>query len=114
MAQSFTNQLPSAIIANGATISNVFIKAEYEDAVSIFIYSPAVLAEAVTIQVSDDPTGNGTFVTWQDDSAVDVPSPGAGKGRGYFELAAVGAFRLVAGSAVGGQRTFKLTKSWTI
>ena len=108
MSQSFVSPLPDLVIANGATASNVISRNEYADAVSIAIQAPATLAETVTIQVSYD---NSTWATLHDGTA-DIASPLAGKARQYIEMFGFNYFRLLAGSAVGAARTFKVGKQW--
>jgi hypothetical protein len=105
---------PDITIPSGDTVSNIVrAKEVYGDAVGIMLYAPAVLTETCVIEVTHDreATTLSTFVTLQDGSPLtDVAPPTAGKAIPYFNLATAAAFRIKAGSAVGADRTFKMTK----
>lgn len=87
---------------------------QYEDMVSFLIAAPAVLPEAITIQVNSLPDGSGVWSTLQDDTPADIAGPLAGKVRFYPQLAGAPAFRLVAGGAVAADRVFTISGPWTL
>jgi hypothetical protein len=86
---------------------------EYNDAEEITIYAPAVLPEAGTIQVCEDPLiAAPNWVTLQI-AGVDATPPAAGKAKSFgSELAGTAGFRIVL-AAVAADRTFKVTKHWS-
>lgn len=94
------------VIASGQTSSRVVTSAlETADSSQINIQSPGTLPDTVTIQVSHD---NSTWATLYDGTA-DVGVPPAGKGSVYDNIS-FPYWKLVAGSAVAANRTFKLSK----
>lgn len=116
MSTSFNGVIP-IIIANGATESNVVGCNAFHDAASIVIFSPASLVENVKIMVHYDPGAGVADAGWCDlvdylGSGISVPA--AGKARWYPELPAMGAIKFVASSAVAAQRTFYMSKNWTV
>ncbi len=97
-------------IPSGQTVSNV-VEAwnSYGGAAGIVMYSPATLPETVNVQVSPGfNTGDTPYwAVLQDGSTpADVTVPAAGKALFFDRLVLTGAFRLVATSAVGGNRVF--------
>lgn len=111
MSQSFNAALKDVVILSGATTSRAVEGVyEYDDAAAITMQAPATLAETCTLEVSQDST---TFVTLNDGTA-DIAPPLAGKGRQYIELIGWKYWRIKAGSAAAADRTFKVTKTWTI
>lgn len=100
-------QCENIVIQNGGTSSNVVKASEvYEDAMTIGLEAPAILAETVTIYVSQD----GTNFSILNDGAVNVTTPTAGLACSYPSFPWK-YFKLVAGGAVGATRTFKMSKS---
>ena len=98
---------PNIVIAIGATSSNVVgASTTYEDAMTIGIEAPAILAETVTIYVSKD----GTNFSILNDGATNVLTPAAGLACSYPAFPWK-YFKFVAGGAVAAARTFKMTKS---
>ena len=114
-------QLTDITILAGQTQSRIVIGPnEYNDAEQLIFYAPAVLAEAVVIQVNRNPlalAGDANWVTLQvviGAALADAASPVAGKARGFgSELCGTMAFRFVAGAAVAADRTFQCTKHWS-
>ncbi len=95
-------------IANGGTTSNVLNAwNSYGSSAGMIIYSPATRPETVNFEVSSD------GITWHDlqdgDPLADVTVPAAGKALYYDRLVIAGQIRLVATSAVGGERVFKVS-----
>lgn len=94
------------VIANGQTATRTVNSAnETADALQINIQCPATLPETCTIQVSHDATNWVTL----NDGTTDVPIPGAGKG-GIYDNISFPYWRILSGTAVAAQRTFKLSK----
>lgn len=115
-----TRKLPSLTIPINAAVSNVLnAKKHYSDAAVIVLYAPAVL-DAVTyrIEVNPDPDATDTTASgWVTLQIGETPSnqdvPSAGTAFSYYELPAVGAFRIAASGNAAAARTFAATKQIT-
>lgn len=104
-----TSKIPDIVIASGATLSNI-VSADgiYEAAIGIMIYAPATLPETTVIEVTDaiPPVAGSVWRVLQDDTAVDIAGPLAGKARLYMKLVFANGFRLKANGATAAARTF--------
>ena len=106
MRMSIVNCAPIVILI-GETDSNIISAVEqYEDAATLGIEAPAILAETVAIHVSND----GTNFSILNDGITSVLSPGAGTACAY-PIFPWNFFKLVAGGAVAAEHTFKLSKT---
>jgi hypothetical protein len=101
------------VLNTGTTSRTVTGIYEYNDAEEITIYAPAVLPEAGTIQVCEDPfIASPNWVTLQV-AGADATPPAAGKAKSFgSELAGTAAFRIVL-AATAADRTFRVTKQWS-
>jgi hypothetical protein len=111
----FTSKGPDLTVAAAGTTSNhVYADGNYESGFDgIMIYSPAALAEAGTIQVTDGVLASDATNVWrtlQIDSTTaagaDITIPAASKARLYRELMHANGFRIVLGGAAAAQRVF--------
>lgn len=117
-------QCPDIVIANGATVSNPVVSEAYNaDAESITIQSPAVLAEAATIDISNDFDVNyaahgltlaaavaaATWAAYVDSTgtAIALGGPSEAVRLDNFGCAA---WRIKVASAAGAAHTFKVYK----
>lgn len=117
MSFSANVKLPPLTIPNGGTTSNaVFAAQHFGDASGIMIYTPSGISDTIRIQVTNAVNETET-PTWYDlqsgDTPADVATPAAGKAQVYDTLVLAGGFRLVASSAVTGDKTLYATKQYT-
>lgn len=111
----FEARIGALKIANGQTDSPAFTAhLHYGDAVAIVIYGPAVLAETITLQVTDDPDATFGTTVWlplKDVAGTAIALPGAGEARVYpSQLQASMAFRAHSGGAVAADRIWIVSK----
>lgn len=113
MSVSFDGWIYDATVASGGTVSRGVKGAyEYSDAVAIGIQSPATMdATTWTIEVSQD---DSTYATLKDSSGTAIGPPGAGSARQYTEMLGFKFFRIKSSGATAADRTFKLSKLWTV
>lgn len=111
----FTTKGPNLTVANGATTSNhIYADGNYEGSCfGLMIHSPAVLAEAGTIEVTDGTAGTDATNVWRTlqlnsdiAAGADIPIPAAGKSRLYKDLSCANGFRIKLGGAAAAQRIF--------
>lgn len=107
--KSFGYTIPSGT-TNGPLCSSVLL---YQDMVSMLIAAPLVLPETLTIDINSQADGTGVWSRLQDDAAVDLTGPTAGKARFYPQLVGAPAFRLVASGAVAADRVFRISGQFT-
>ena len=104
--------LPDLVIANGQTTSNTindYLAGDgFRDADSITIHAPDTLPETVTVNVDSGPAGAPVNFNALQRNGADVTIP-VGKSVTISGLSFRG-LQLVAGGAVAGTRTFKVTK----
>jgi hypothetical protein len=112
---SFTAKGPNITVAAAATTSNhIYADKNYEGSkCGLMLHSPAVLAEAGTIQVTDGVESTDATNVWRTlqlnsdiAAGADLPIPAAGKSRLYKDLSHANGFRIVLGGAAGAQRVF--------
>lgn len=107
---SFTTKGPDLTVANGASTSNaVYADGNYEGAYGVGIASPAVLAEAGTIEVTNGYQATDSTNVWrtlQDDTPADIAIPAAGKARVYLRIPFFNGFRIKLAVNAGAQRVF--------
>ena len=101
--------LPSLVIANGATATTTPITVSLDDAEAVTIAAPAALTGTVTVRGSVD--GGTTY--------VDVTSGGtdvtiAAGNAVTLEPFTFNALRVTSGSAEGAERTFTVIKSFRV
>lgn len=116
MSASFTGAFPVEILT-GQTQSAPVSASAFHDAAAVGIISPATLPETVRIQVHYNPdalSGDPAWVDLVDSGGTNIETGAAGKAKWYTELPSFGAFRLVAAVAVGGNRSFWVTKTFTV
>lgn len=104
--------LPNLVIANGQVASNeisltagINTKVALGTLVDLIIYSPATLPETVSVQIApiEAPGAGDWSVVYVGGSDVTLPA-----GRAIVvPVGAAAALRLLAGAAVGADRTFK-------
>lgn len=111
MSASFNGNAPPLTIPSGASVSNALDFASYSDAASIILYAPATL-DALTFTIEGSRDGI-TFMTLYD-GAADIAPPPAGKCRQYIEMIGLNFFRIKASGNVAADRTWSVTKTWTI
>lgn len=114
MSDSVVN-CPDITIANGATASSIIKSHEvYDDAVELVIFGDTTLDAIVhRIQVSYDQNATAAsdwFDLYEGNPPVQTLAPLVNTVQSYYQLCGYPAFRIVAASAVGGLRTFKLRK----
>ena len=105
--------LPDLVIANGQTASNAIsltaginTKIGLGTLVDFIVFGPATLPETVAVQISDieTPSASDWYTVYINGSDVTVP---AGKAV-VVPVGAAAALRLLAGGAVGAERTFQV------
>jgi hypothetical protein len=110
----FTTKGPNLTVAAAGVLSNhIYADKHYESSEGgIMIHSPAVLAEAGTIEVTDGEEKNDATNVWRtlqlnSDTAAgaDLPIPAAGKSRLYKDLSHANGFRIRIAAAAA-QRIF--------
>lgn len=97
-----TIALPDLVIPSGGTDSNGVMVPE--DAGAIEIFSPAVLTNAVTIQVEPTKTGTSWVTLLSGGSSIAVPVSSSL----VITATAAGQIRVHSGGAEAAARTFKL------
>lgn len=114
MSVSSVSRVRDLVIASGAAVSNVLnARLDYGDAVGIGLQAPAAV-DTVTYkwQVSVDGT------TWADYQAgatlADLAIPGAGNAAVYEEIVAFPFIRLAASGNAAADRTFLVSKHYTM
>jgi hypothetical protein len=109
----FNRGLPSLVIPSGQTSSNILVaRTQYQDAFSLGIVAPATLdlATDYNIYVTNDP--DAVSPTWG--LFLEETTPPAGDAATLIGVLAFAAFKIVATVAVGGDRTFQMSKRVTI
>jgi hypothetical protein len=117
-------QCPNIVIANGGTVSTAVIdELSFGDAELLTIQSPAVLAEAATIQISNDfdvnyakngltlaaATAAATWADLVDLTGTAVALGGAGEAV-MLDNFPCAAWRIKVASAAAAEHTFKIYK----
>jgi len=117
-------QCPDIVIANGGTVSNPVVSERYaSDAESITIQSPAVLAEAATIDISNDFDVNyqlngltlaaavaaATWAAYVDASGTPIALGGPSEAV-RLDSFGCAAWRIKVASAAAAAHTFKVYK----
>ncbi len=112
MSVSFDGWIADVVVASAGTRSRtVSGKDEYSDATAITIQSPATLDGGTwLLRVSQD---GSTFAVLNDGTA-DIGPPGAGKARQYTELLGFKFWEIYNASGTAADRTFKVSKQWTV
>jgi len=105
----FQADLPSLVIANGATDTTTPITKYLDDAHSITIAGPSALTGTVTVKVSTD--GGTTYV--DAGSAGSDITIGAGNSVTISPVT-FNALKVTSGSAEGGARTFTVKKTMLV
>lgn len=112
--------LDPVVGVNGASATPAIVREKQYSGVDIISIQAPAGAEATVIQVAHDYNPNKdeaaqspTWVTLQDDAAVDIAGPAASKARTYTRIMAP-AFRLKPPTTFGGNRTYRIsTGYWT-
>lgn len=119
MSRSWVVKMAPLVIPNGAAVSNILTaKLHYFDAAMITLYAPAVLdAVTYTIEVNPDPEATAATPGWvtlrSDETPTNQDVPAEGTAYVYYDLPAVGAFRIAASGNSAAARTFSASKQVT-
>lgn len=97
-------------ILTAATDSNALSVAELEDAESITIFAPAVLPEAVKVQIANNKAPAAGDWRDLDEGAGDIVI-GAGQAR-TLDFLSFQSLRLQAGAGVAADRVFNVNKTF--
>lgn len=102
--------LPSLVIANTGTNSNVLTSRDYGDAREITLFAPAAFDGTVTVEVNPDDDAASGFVTYQSPPGTDIVLAG---GKAITIVAtAFKQLRLHASVGQTGAKTTRANKTW--